>query len=53
MTVNERLFLSGLFDDFYEASKQRNREELESILQKVHLDSGNIETIIEHELSKK
>lgn len=52
MTVNERLYLSGLLDSFEEAAKQKNKVELKSILEKVHLNSENIEAIIEDELSK-
>lgn len=53
MTVNERLYLSGLLDGFESAAKQRNKVELKSILKKVHLNSESIEAIIENELSKK
>ncbi|HEX8638608.1 MAG TPA: hypothetical protein VF692_11135 [Pyrinomonadaceae bacterium] len=52
MTVNERLYLSGLLDDFENAAKQRNKKELKSILEKVYLNSENIEAIIEDEFSK-
>jgi len=53
MTVNERLYVSGLLDDFDKAVTQANKSELKSILEKVHLDSENIEIIIKQELSKK
>ncbi len=53
MTVNERLYLLGLSDDFEKAAMQRNKAELKSILKKVYLDSESIEAIIENELSKK
>ncbi len=53
MTVNERLYLSGLLDDFEKAATQGNKSELKSILEKVHLDSESIEVIIEQELSKR
>ena len=52
MTVNERLYLSGLLDDFEKAAMQGNKEELKSILEKVYLNSESIEAIIENELSK-
>lgn len=52
MTVNERLYLSGLLDDFEKTAKQKNEVELKSILEKVHLNSESIEAIIENELSK-
>ncbi len=52
MTINERLYLSGLLDDFEKAAKQKNKVELKSILEKVYLNSESIEAIIENELSK-
>ena len=52
MTVNERLYLSGLLDDFEKAAKQKNKVELKSILEKVHLNCESLETIIEYELSE-
>jgi hypothetical protein len=52
MTVNERLYLSGLLDDFEKAAKRRDEAELKSILEKVHLNSESIKAIIENELSK-
>ncbi len=39
MTVNERLYLSGLLDDFEKAEIQRDKTELKSILEKVNLNS--------------
>ena len=52
MTVNERLYLSGLLYDFDKAARLGNKKELESILEKVHLDSESIKIIIEQQLSK-
>jgi hypothetical protein len=52
MTVNERLYLSGLLNDFEKAAKQKNKVELKSILEKVHLNSESIKAVIENELSK-
>ena len=52
MTVNERLYLSGLLDDFEKAAKQGNKAELKSILEKVYLNYESIEAVIENELSK-
>ena len=53
MTVNERLYLSGLLDDYEMAATQGNNSELKSILEKVYLDSESIEIIIEQKLSKR
>ena len=52
MTVNERLYLSGLLKDFENAAKQGNKAELKSILEKVYLNPESIGAIIENELSK-
>jgi hypothetical protein len=52
MTVNERLYLSGLLDAFDKASAQGNKVELKTILEKVYLSPEAIEAIIEQELSK-
>ena len=52
MTVNERLYLSGLLDDFEKAAISGNELELKIILSKVYLDDESIEAIIENELSK-
>lgn len=50
MTVNERLFLSGLLKDFDEAVEQKNELKLKSILEKIYLSQENIQIIIEREL---
>jgi hypothetical protein len=42
MTVNERLFVSGLLDDFDEAVAQRNVPQLEHILRCVYLPPESI-----------
>jgi hypothetical protein len=39
MTVNERLFASGLIDDFDRAASARNREEMIAILKRVDVDN--------------
>ena len=52
MTVNERLWLSELFDEFEKSIAQGDKAKLKSILEKVHLDSETIEATIEHVLSK-
>ncbi len=50
MTVNERLYLSGLINDFDEAVAQNDKSKLKSILEKIHLSQENIQIIIEQEL---
>jgi hypothetical protein len=52
MTVNERLYVSGLLNDFDIAVKEKNVDKVISILQKVELTKGNIDPILEeHGLS--
>ena len=46
MTVNERLYYSGLFDQFYQAKKEKDIKLMEEILIKVELDQTNINQII-------
>jgi len=46
MTVNERLYLSGLMEDFDKAAAERSRSELKSILEKLYLDQESVEAII-------
>ena len=50
MTVNERLFLSGLINEFDEAVAQKNKLKLKSILEKIYLSQENIQIIIEQKL---
>ena len=50
MTVNERLFVSGLLDDFDKAVAQQNKAKLRLILEKINLSPDNIEAIIEQVL---
>lgn len=52
MTVNERLFVLGLLNEFDSASEKKSRCEMESILSKCFLTPENIQTIIENELKK-
>jgi molecular chaperone GrpE (heat shock protein) len=47
MTVNERLYVSGLMDDFDRAVQQRDVERVRSILTKVELSEESIEPILE------
>jgi len=53
MTVNERLYVSGLFEAFDKALAENDREELRTILRTVCVDSKSIEKIIENEISGK
>jgi hypothetical protein len=52
MTVNERLFHIGLFDDFYEAAEQRDETKMRTILEKLYLGSADVEAIIISQLNK-
>ena len=47
MTVNERLFVSGLIDKFDKAVNKRDAEKIRSILKKVELTEENILPILE------
>lgn len=47
MTVNERLYASGLMDEFDEAVKKRNIEKVRDILKKVELTEDSIKPILE------
>jgi molecular chaperone GrpE (heat shock protein) len=47
MTVNERLYLSGLIDEFDKAVSERNVDEAVRILKKVELTEDNIKPILE------
>ena len=51
MTVNERLFVSGLLGEFDEAVAQRDILELERILRSVYLEPENIRAVISQVLS--
>ncbi|MEJ2437999.1 MAG: hypothetical protein P8Y43_06235 [Sulfurovaceae bacterium] len=46
MTVNERLYLSGLLDIFDKAVKQKDIEKVIKILKSVELKEDNIKLII-------
>ncbi len=46
MTVNERLFLSGLLDEFDNA-KRNNKERARQILRELYVDEPSINTIIQ------
>jgi hypothetical protein len=48
MTVNERLYLSGLMDEFDKAVEARNVDAVRTILRKLELDEESIRPILEH-----
>lgn len=48
MTVNERLYVSGLMDEFDKAVQERDVDKIRSILAKVELTEESIKTILEH-----
>ena len=47
MTVNERLYISGLMDEFDKAVKERDVERIRSILSNVELTEESIRPILE------
>jgi hypothetical protein len=47
MTVNERLYVSGLMDKFDKAMNEKNVEEVVSILKNVELNNLSISPILE------
>ena len=47
MTVNERLYASGLMDEFDDAVEKKNAEQVLSILEKVELTEDSIKPILE------
>ena len=47
MTVNERLCVSGLMDQFDNAVRKKDSQKIISILLKVELDELNIKAILE------
>jgi molecular chaperone GrpE (heat shock protein) len=48
MTVNERLYVSGNLDKFYEAIKTKDKETVIKILQEVQLNYMNILPILKN-----
>lgn len=48
MTVNERLWVSGLMDEFDRGIKERDIDEVVLILKKVELTQENIDSILKH-----
>lgn len=47
MTVNERLYVSGLIDEFDNAVKEKNIKNIRNILKKVELEEASISPILE------
>ena len=47
MTVNERLYVSGLMDEFDEAVEKKNTDKVRAILEKVELTEDSIKPILE------
>jgi hypothetical protein len=47
MTVNERLYLAGLLDDFDKALKQKDKLRLKSILERVSFSSEMAQEIVD------
>ena len=47
MTVNERLYSSGLMDEFDEAVEKKDTEKVRSILERVELTEGSIKPILD------
>ena len=48
MTVNERLFESGLIDEFDKAVSEKDIAKIVSILKQVELGDSNIDAILKH-----
>jgi molecular chaperone GrpE (heat shock protein) len=47
MTVNERLYVSGLMDEFDKAVEKRDTEKVRAILEAVELTEESIKPILE------
>jgi hypothetical protein len=47
MTVNERLYVSGLINEFDNAVKEKNIKSIRNILKKVELEETSINPILE------
>ena len=48
MTVNERLYISGLLDEFDIAVKNKDIDRIKSILKKVELNESSIKSILKN-----
>ncbi|SUB88697.1 Uncharacterised protein [Porphyromonas macacae] len=53
MTVNERLFVSGLMDEFDNAVKKKDISVIISILKKIGLEEESIKPILDSLMHKK
>lgn len=47
MTVNERLYVSGMMDEFDEAVEEKNLDKVRSVLEQVELTEESINPILE------
>ncbi len=47
MTVNERLFVGGLIDDFYRAIDKKDTDKIVEILSLIDIGDSNIRAILE------
>ena len=47
MTVNERLYVSGLMDEYDEAVEKKDADKVRSILEQVELTEESIKPILE------
>jgi len=52
MTVNERLYVSGLFKEYEEAVEQKNASRIKHILEQLELTDLSIMQIIEQQFNK-
>lgn len=48
MTVNERLYFSGLMDEYDKAVEKKDAQKVHEILEKIELTEANIKPILEH-----
>ena len=48
MTVNERLYISGLIDTYDQAIKENNRDKIISILSSLEINEKTIEMILQN-----
>jgi hypothetical protein len=48
MTVNERLYVGGLMDEFDDAVEKKNIEKVRTILEKVELTEDSIKPLLEN-----
>jgi hypothetical protein len=53
MTVNERLYVAGISDEFYAAAEKKDAVAMRTILNKLFLGEQNIEAILVSILEKK